>query len=187
MARHLFEHVNLDERRVHLLNGRAADLEAECARYERALGRAGGMDLLVVGLGVNGHIGFNEPAARLTARTHVAELAAATRRANAGWFGNRVTAVPRRGLSMGLATLLGASAIVVVATGLEKADAVARMLSGPLTCRVPASFLQTHRDCEAWVDRAALSGFTARATNGIRPLRAVRAGGARHPRRSHRA
>jgi glucosamine-6-phosphate deaminase len=155
MQRHLFDHVNVQARRIHFLDGRAADLRAECARFERLLARAGGLDLLIAGLGVNAHIGFNEPAAQLIARTHVARLAPSTRRANAGWFGGRVSAVPRAGLTMGIATLLDARTIFVLATGAEKAEAVATLLSGRVSCRAPASLLQLHPDCEAWVDHAA--------------------------------
>jgi glucosamine-6-phosphate deaminase len=157
MQRHLFDHVNLPRRRIHFLNGAARDLARECARYERAIARAGGIDLLILGLGTNGHIGFNEPGAALVARTHPAALSEATRRANAALFGHRVRAVPRKALSMGMATILHATRIVLLATGRAKARCVERTADGPLTPRTPASFLQLHRDVEMWVDRAAAS------------------------------
>ena len=116
---------------------------------------AGGMDLLVLGIGANGHIGFNEPAARLLAHTHRARLTAATRRANAGLFAGRPSMVPREALSMGMATILAARTIVLIATGRSKARAVRAMLSGRITPTVPASFLQLHEDVMLVLDRAA--------------------------------
>ena len=155
MQRHLFDHVNLARRRVHFLNGAARDLARECARYERAIRRAGGIDIQILGL--NGHIGFNEPARALIARTHRTRLTAATRRANAALFGNRASAVPRAALSMGMATILQARRVVLIATGAAKARCVERMVNGPVTPRLPASFLQLHTNAEVWVDRAAIA------------------------------
>lgn len=160
MQRHLFDHVNLPRRRIHFLNGAARDLTAVCAGYERAIARAGGIDLLILGLGTNGHIGFNEPDTALIARTHRTTLSDATRRANAALFGHRLRAVPRDGLSMGMATILQARRIVLLATGRAKARCVERTINGPLTPRTPASFLQLHRHVEVWVDRAAASRLT---------------------------
>jgi glucosamine-6-phosphate deaminase len=155
MQRHLFDHLNLSARRIHFLDGSTRDVAGECLRYERAIDRAGGIDLQILGLGANGHIGFNEPAKALVARTHRARLRPATRRANASMFGGRVRAVPRDALSMGMATILHAKRIVLLATGASKARWAARMIDGPVTPMVPASFLQLHRNVEAWFDRAA--------------------------------
>ena len=152
MRRHLFDHVNLSPRRTQFLDGAARDAERECARYERAIARAGGIDLQVLGLGANGHIGFNEPARALVARTHCARLKPATRRANAALFGNRIAAVPHQALSMGMATILYGRRIVLVATGAAKARCVQRMIEGPVTPRLPGSFLQLHRNAEVWLD-----------------------------------
>jgi len=155
MQRHLFDRVNLPPGRAHFLNGTARNAAGECDRYERAIVRAGGIDLQILGLGVNGHIGFNEPAATLRARTHRTRLSLATRRANKSLFGNRVDAVPREALSMGMATILRARHIVLLVTGREKARSVERMIAGPLTPKLPASFLQLHDRVEVWLDRAA--------------------------------
>jgi glucosamine-6-phosphate deaminase len=157
MHRHLFDYVNLAARRIHFLNGSAGDPEAECRRYDRAIQRAGGIDLQILGLGLNGHIGFNEPARALVAGTHVTRLKPATRRANAALFENRASAVPKRALSMGMATILHARRIVLLATGATKARSVERMIEGPVTPRLPGSFLQLHRCAEIWLDRAAAS------------------------------
>jgi len=155
MQRHLFDRINVAPRRIHFLDGTARDVARECDRYERAIRRAGGIDLQILGLGMNGHIGFNEPARALAARTHCTRLKPGTRRANAALFGGRVAAVPREALSMGMATILQAERIVLVATGATKARCVERMIEGPVTPRLPASFLQLHRNVEAWLDRAA--------------------------------
>jgi glucosamine-6-phosphate deaminase len=155
MQRHLFDGINIPRRRVNFLNGAARDAAAECARYERAIARAGAIDLLILGLGANGHIGFNEPADALVAATHLATLSMATRRANRALFDQRIRAVPRHALSMGMATILHAKRIVLLATGRAKARCVDRMIHGPLTPKVPASFLQLHRDVEVWLDEAA--------------------------------
>jgi len=155
MRRHLFDHVNLSRRRIQFLDGAARDAARECARYERAIVRAGGIDLQILGLGANGHVGFNEPARALVAHTHCARLKPATRRANAALFGNRVAAVPHEALSMGMATILYGRRIVLLATGAAKARCVQRMIEGPVTTRLPGSFLQLHRHAEVWLDRPA--------------------------------
>ena len=155
MQRHLFDHVNLPSRRIQFLNGATRNVEAECRRYEKAIERSGGIDLQILGLGMNGHIGFNEPARALVAGTHCTKLKPATRRANAAQFDNRVGDVPREALSMGMATILQARRIVLLATGATKARCVQRMIEGPVTPRLPGSFLQLHRCAEIWLDRAA--------------------------------
>jgi len=157
MQRYMFDDVNLPSRRAHFLDGMAADIDRECVRYERAIARAGGIDVQILGIGANGHIGFNEPSDALQARTHHTHLRDATRRANAALFGGRLADVPHQALSMGMATILHAKRVVMIATGASKARSVARMVQGPVTPRVPASFLQLHRYAEVWLDRAAAS------------------------------
>jgi glucosamine-6-phosphate deaminase len=155
MERHLLGRVDIPARHIHFLDGAAKDLDAECARFERAIAAAGGIDLLVLGIGANGHIGFNEPGAALFARTHRARLTAETRRANKGLFAGRPSNVPREALSMGMGTILAAQAIVLIATGRSKARAVRAMRSGRITPSLPASFLQLHHDVRLILDRAA--------------------------------
>lgn len=155
MERELFAPVGLARAHVGFLDGRATDLERECERYERAIAEAGGIDLMVLGIGANGHIGFNEPAAGLHARTHRARLESATRASNADLFGGDAERVPEEALSMGMATILRSRAVVMIATGAEKAAAVAGMLHGPITTALPASFLQLHPDVTVMLDRAA--------------------------------
>ena len=155
MQEELFDHVSIAPANVGFLNGAAPDLKAECRRYEEAIEAAGGIDLQILGIGSNGHIGFNEPAEGLCTHTHVAELEEASREANARWFGGDWTKVPERALSMGMATILSARQIVLIATGAEKADAVYGMIEGLITTRLPASILQVHPRVTVMVDREA--------------------------------
>lgn len=155
MERHFFRHVNVPADHVHFLDGCAKDAEEECARFERSIARLGGIDLQLLGVGRNGHIGFNEPAHDLQLRTHRVRLQQDTRRANAGSFGGRLSEVPREALSMGMATILQATSIVLVALGGAKAPAVAWAFSGRISTDKPVSFLQLHPDVTVIVDRAA--------------------------------
>lgn len=157
MERHLFEPLGLPRGHVHFLDGSAPDPERECERYEQAIDAAGGIDLQILGIGTNGHIGFNEPGEWLEVCTHRVVLRPETRRANAGLFGGDSDRVPREALSMGVGTILRARKIVLLATGREKAWAVERLVRGPLTTTVPASLLQLHDGVGVLVDRAAAS------------------------------
>ena len=156
MQKELFDHVSIDPDHIGFLNGAAPDLTAECRRYESAIEDAGGIDLQILGIGANGHIGFNEPADGLCATTHIADLTEETREANAALFGGEWTRVPARALSMGMATILHAREIVLMATGAEKADAVRGLIEGLITTRLPASILQVHPRVTVMVDRFAL-------------------------------
>jgi glucosamine-6-phosphate deaminase len=157
MEEHLFDAVNIDRRRIGFLDGAARDPDAECARYEHAIEQAGGLDLQLLGIGANGHIGFNEPGEALASRTHRIALHDVTRRENAALFGGDAARVPREALSMGMGTILKATTLVLVASGGRKARCIERTVNGPLTTRLPASFLQTHRDAELYLDRDAAS------------------------------
>lgn len=155
MERHLFQGINLGPAQIHFLDGAAPDLDAECERYEADIEAAGGIDLLLAGIGANGHLGFNEPADTLAARTHRVRLAESTRRHNAGLFGGDPSLVPHEALSMGIGTILKAGAIVLVATGAHKSACVERAVRGPVTTQLPASFLQLHRHVELYLDSTA--------------------------------
>ena len=159
MHRHLFDGIDLPPARIHFLDGTAPDLDAECERYEREIAAAGGIGLQILGIGANGHIGFNEPGDALIARTHRVTLHDSTRRDNAELFGGDAAQVPREALSMGMATILKASVVILVAKGKRKAQCIERTVNGPLTTRLPASFLQTHRCAELYLDRDAASSF----------------------------
>ena len=161
MDAHLFDRVDPPPFRVNFLRGDASDPEEECARYEQLIAQAGGIDVQILGVGTNGHIGFNEPAATLQARTHRVQLRPETRRSNAALFGNDPQAVPAEALSMGMATILLARSIVLLATGRTKAGCIARALRGPVTTALPASFLQLHPSVDIVVDAAAAGELQA--------------------------
>lgn len=162
METHLFSRVNIPAENVHFLNGAAPDPVAECARYEEAIAAAGGIDVQILGIGTNGHIGFNEPARELQARTHRATLTRETRRSNAALFGGDSDAVPAEAMSMGMATILQARSIVLLATGRSKARCIDRAVHGPIATELPASFLQLHHDVEVMLDEAAAERFPRR-------------------------
>lgn len=158
MQTHLFGHVDLPASRAHVPNGAAADLEEECRRYEALLAAKGPIDLQVVGIGLNGHIGFNEPGRALKTGTHVVDLAEETRRANARFFDNPQD-VPKQAITMGIRNIMQARTILLVAKGSEKADIVHRALTGPVTTDCPASLLQVHPHVVVMLDRAAGARF----------------------------
>ncbi|MBI3492019.1 MAG: glucosamine-6-phosphate deaminase [Acidobacteria bacterium] len=187
MRQHLLDRINLPPANVHAPRGEARDVARECARYERAIARMGGIDLQILGLGVNGHVGFNEPASALIARTHRARLRLATRRANASLFGGRVSAVPREAVSMGMATILKARRLVLIATGAAKARALQRLIEGPVTTRLPASLLPLHPRAEVWVDRDAASRLRGAGANALRRPRQSRRARSRARRAAARA
>lgn len=166
MNRQLFDAVNLRLDRIHFLDGGADDLDAECARYEAVIDQAGGIDLQLLGIGANGHIGFNEPGDALIAHTHRVSLAESTRRDNAALFGDDRTQVPRQALSMGMGTILKAAELILIATGEEKAQCIERAVHGPVTTRLPASFLQLHRHVELYLDRQAALQLARRRRGG---------------------
>jgi len=163
MEQHLFAAVNLAPQRIHFLNGAAADLDAECKRYEQEIEATGGIDLQILGIGANGHIGFNEPGDELVSRTHRVTLAETTRRDNAALFRGDPSRVPREALSMGMGTILKAATLILVAMGARKAPCIERTINGPLTPHLPASFLQLHRRAELYLDRDAASLLTTRS------------------------
>lgn len=142
MKQHLFDHVDIDPANAHIPNGMAPDLEAECRRYEGELRDAGGLALTFLGLGRNGHIGFNEPGTPFDARTRVVELTESTRHANADCFPDG--RVPTRAITMGIGTILESRAIVLLVAGSGKEDAVRRLQSGMIEESFPASALWKH-------------------------------------------
>ena len=156
MNEHLFRHVNIDPRNTHLPNGRATDLDAECRNYEAAIARFGGIDLQLLGIGQAGHIGFNEPLSALHSRTRVKALAPLTLEQNAGIFGGEAN-VPRRAITMGVGTILECRRGLLLATGAEKAEIVAKAVEGPITSMISATALQLHARCTVVVDEAAAS------------------------------
>jgi glucosamine-6-phosphate deaminase len=155
MRRHFFDRVDHDPARRFILNGARRDWRREVRRFDRALAQAGGLDVCLLGIGRNGHLGFNEPAATLQPRTHRVRLLPETRRSNAHLFGGDWRAVPREALSMGIGAILGARVVILLATGKTKASVVRRALTGPITTRLPASLLQAHPHALVVLDKNA--------------------------------
>lgn len=159
MQTHLFNHIDIPQENTSVPNGLAGDLAAECARYEQLIQAAGGIDLQLLGIGHNGHIGFNEPSEAFTLETHVVELTQTTVDANARFFASRQD-VPQRALTMGIRAIMQAKAVLVAVSGTDKADIVLRAFRGPVTPAVPASILQLHPQMTLVGDRAALHKLT---------------------------
>lgn len=159
MNRHLFDLVNIDKRNTHLPDGLAKDLAAECERYERTMRACGGIDLQLLGIGDAGHIGFNEPLSALRSRTRDKALTPTTLNQNAADFGG-IERMPRRGITMGVGTILESRRCILLATGAEKARVLTRAVEGPITAMISASALQLHPQCCVVVDEAAGKDLT---------------------------
>lgn len=162
MDENLFRHINLPRDKTNIPRGDAADLGAECKRYEKAIAAAGGIDIQVLGIGNNGHIGFNEPGSTTDTTTRVVQLTESTIEANARYF-DTIEEVPTQAVSMGIRTILSAKKIILLASGRAKAQAVQRMLEGEMTPDVPASLLQQHPDVTVIVDEEAASALSAKS------------------------
>lgn len=150
----LFDHVNIEKANTHVPDGRA-EAETECARYDELIRSLGGVDLQLLGLGRNGHIGFNEPSDIFPAGTHTVELTASTIEANSRLFEKKED-VPKRAITMGIRTIMRSKKILLIANGADKAKALHAALYGPITPRLPASILQLHPDLTVIADSAAL-------------------------------
>ncbi len=152
----LFDHVDIDKANTRVPNGKADDLASECAAYEEAMKAAGGVDLQLLGIGSNGHVGFAEPGSPSDGRTSVVDLTESTIKDNSRLFASTGD-VPRQAISMGIGTILESRQVVLVANKESKADAVARAIEGEPTTDCPASFLQGHPDATFVIDEAAAS------------------------------
>ncbi len=156
MQANLFDHVNVPPENTNVPNGLAPDPEAECARYNQVIAGLGGIDVQVLGMGHNGHIGFNEPEEAFELETHVVDLTDNTIDANARFFASR-DEVPRQAITMGIKSIMQARHILVVVSGTDKAEIVKKAFFGPVTPKVPASILQMHPHVSLVADEAALS------------------------------
>ena len=156
MHHHLFDHVNIPDGRTHLPDGTKEDSDQECRQYEELIQSLGGVDLQLLGLGHNGHIGFNEPDDIFPDDTHCVNLQERTIEANKRFFAS-ADEVPRQAYTMGIVTIMRAKKILIVVSGADKADTVKEAFFGPITPKVPASILQLHPDVTLVADEAALS------------------------------
>jgi glucosamine-6-phosphate deaminase len=151
----LFNHIDIQKDNVYLLNGTATDLHKECTDYEALIQDKGPIDIQVLGIGENGHIGFNEPGTQFSSRTHLIDLKESTIQANARFF-NSIEDVPKQAVTMGIGTIMESKAILLMAAGERKADALARLIEGEIHEESPASILQKHCDVTVIADEAAL-------------------------------
>ena len=154
MNEELFDHVNIDKANTHVPSGIAADMAKEAADYDAAIEAAGGIDIQLLGIGRNGHIGFNEPDDHFICGCHVVNLTESTIQANRRFFDSEA-AVPRQAVSLGVGSILASRRILLLATGEDKAQAIHDTVCGNITPRTPASILKTHPDVILLLDRAA--------------------------------
>jgi len=156
MNKKLFEHIDLPKEQAYVPDGVASCFETECKQYEERIKKAGGIDIQLLGLGINGHIGFNEPGTSLKSRTHVVTLDESTRNANAHFFASEGE-VPKRAISMGVQTIMESKEIILLVSGEKKAEALKRLMTGNISEQFPASVLHKHDDLTIVADEAALS------------------------------
>lgn len=156
MDHNFFHHINVKKENTNVPDGLAQDAEAECLRYNHIIKTLGGIDLQLLGIGENGHIGFNEPGAAFEKETHLVTLTQQTRENNARFFAD-LDQVPTHAFTMGIKSIMGAKKILLLATGENKAAALYDSFFGPVTPGVPASILQLHNDCIVIADEEALS------------------------------
>lgn len=145
MQENLFDHVNIRKNAAFVPDGMVQNAQSECERYEEMIHKAGGVDLQLLGIGHNGHIGFNEPAEHFPANTHLVELTQSTIDANARFYKTR-DEVPKKAVTMGIGTIMKAKSVLLLAGGRDKADIIEKTIKGPITPKVPASILQLHAD-----------------------------------------
>ena len=158
MDEHLFDRVNMRREAIHVPDGLAPDLSAAATAYDAAIDAAGGIDLQILGIGRNGHIGFNEPGEQFTYGCHVVDLAPSTIDANKRFVAS-ADDVPRQAVSLGIGAIMKARTVLLLATGADKAEAIARTLRGDVTPAVPATILRAHHDVIILLDEAAASAL----------------------------
>lgn len=156
MKNHLFRHIDIEMERVYVPDGETDDLEKACRNYEELIKENKNIDIQILGLGLNGHIGFNEPGTSFTSRTHVVKLAESTRQANARFFPS-IDDVPTKAITMGIETIMESKQVIVLVSGEAKAGAVDRLVNGEVSDDFPASILQKHNNVTIVADNAALS------------------------------
>jgi glucosamine-6-phosphate deaminase len=155
MDEHFFAHVNVPRANIHIPDGMAADVPAECTRYEAAIRAAGGIDLQILGIGTDGHIGFNEPTSSLASRTRIKTLTEQTRTDNARFFDGDLAKVPFHCITMGVGTIMESRQVVMLAFGANKAHAISEAVEGPITSMNPATVLQLHPVAKCIIDEPA--------------------------------
>ena len=155
MWQNLFSQINIDPDKVHIPDGMTCNVSATCTAYEQAIVDAGGIDLQVLGIGSDGHIGFNEPTSSFASRTRIKTLTRETVADNARFFDGDESKVPRHCITMGIGTIMDAGSTIMLAFGAGKAEAIAAMVEGPVAAMVPASILQHHANAKVFIDESA--------------------------------
>jgi glucosamine-6-phosphate deaminase len=153
----LFDHLDIQKKNTHIPSGVAKDVQEECLNYESMLKHHGGIDLQILGIGSNGHIGFNEPGTPFSSKTQIVDLAPSTREANARFFSN-INEVPTQAITMGISTIMQSREILLLVSGESKSEAVQQLLYGEIDEQFPASVLRLHPNVKIIVDEAALAG-----------------------------
>lgn len=156
MHRNLFDHIDIPEENTHVPSGLGEDLEGQAKKYDQMID-ASPVDIQVLGIGSDGHIAFNEPGTSFTSGTHVTGLAESTIKDNCRFFDNDINKVPTQAVTQGIATIMKAKTIIMIATGANKANAIKAMIEGPIDESCPASILQKHNDVTVFVDEDACS------------------------------
>lgn len=153
----LFNHINIDKSKTHIPNGQTQDPEKECVEYDKQISACGGIDLQILGIGNNGHIGFNEPKDNLIAGTHIADLTKSTIEANSRFF-DKPDDVPKKALTMGMSSILNAKKIILLANGKGKHSVVTELLNDKISTQIPATILKVHPDVVLICDKEAYEG-----------------------------
>ena len=170
MHRNLFDHIDIDPKSVHILNGNAANLEGECEAYETAIRHSGGIQLFLGGVGRNGHLAFNEPGTPFTSRTHKVALTKSTIEANARFFEGDLSQVPTEALTVGIGTVCDAKEVLILVQGEKKADAMRRLLEEEPTEDCPITALRRHPNATILVDQGACKDLSASIKERLRAL-----------------
>lgn len=158
MLNNLFKHINIKLENTNILSGQVSDIEKECIEYEENIKNCGGIDIQVLGIGVNGHIGFNEPSNIFEPNTHLVNLDSKTIDSNSRFFNSREE-VPTKAISMGIKTIMNSKKIILLASGISKADAINKTVNGKIDPLVQASILQLHKNVTLIIDKAAASSL----------------------------
>lgn len=170
MYHYLFNHVNINKQNIHIPNGLASDIRAECQRYDDLLKVEGGIDLWLAGIGTNGHIAFNEPYSSLFSHTRDKELDIQTRLDNARFFDNDLDKVPKAAITVGIQNLLDAKEVLVMSSGINKAHAISHVVEGSISHVIPLSILQLHKHCILVVDDDSASELKVRTYRYFKDL-----------------
>lgn len=167
MAHTLFNHIDINQEDTNLPNGTAENIQEECSRYDEMIDKMGGIDLQILGIGQNGHIGFNEPGTSFASKTQVVDLAQSTIEANARYF-DSIDEVPTQAVTMGIASIMKSKEIILLVSGVAKSEALKQLMDGEITEEFPASILKKHQNVTIIADQEALSKYASKRGSAFR-------------------